>query len=636
MRILQLHCDYIKFKPVSKALKSAPELTEEEKKGMELKNPLVIFTSFEVGDDEKVVAYAAREVEKHFHEVKADLVVTYPYAHLSNNLAKPEQAIALLNKFLELVRVYAPNSQKSPFGYYKEFEFKCKGHPMAELSKTINAETLEKTVEKLGAKTEVIGGTAQKSEPESDSLKQEAKMKSEFFILDVDGTLTPAEKYVYKNNPSLKALADYEIKKVRAYSEEPPHVKLMKEHHLVTYEPASDSGNMRWMPKGLLIKRMLEKAVTDICVNYGAMQVETPIMYDYQHPALKSYLNRFPARQYVVKSDEKEFFLRFSACFGQFIFAHDLTISYKNLPMPIYEITHYSFRREQSGELAGLKRLRAFTMPDMHTLCADFEQAKKEFERQYTLCLEWNKDLQIPIEAAFRVQKEFFNENKGWYEHMIKKIGKPVMFELFDVRYAYFITKFEFNFIDNSSKAAGLSTVQIDVENGERFGITYTDEKGQKQYPLILHTSIPGAVDRVLFAILEREAAAIKQGKTPQFPLWLAPTQVRLIPISDSHKDYCEKALQELEKHKIRAEFDDRSETFQSKIRDAEKEWVPFIAVVGDKEMKGGELSVRLRSTGKQETMKLSHLASLVEKETEGKPFERMSLSDHLSKRPVF
>ncbi|HIH20266.1 TPA: threonine--tRNA ligase [Candidatus Micrarchaeota archaeon] len=636
MRILQLHCDYIRFKPMSKALKNAPELAEEEKAGKEYKNVLVAFTSFEVGDNEAVVQQAARELEKHFNEVKADLVVTYPYAHLSNNLAKPDQAIPLLNKFLELTRIFAPNSQKSPFGYYKEFEFKCKGHPLAELSKTINSETLEKKVESLGAKTAVVEGTEKKEEIVSDSIKQEAKTKSEFFILTPEGELTPAEKFNYKTHDMLKALADYEIMKVRTYAEEPPHIKLMKEHHLVTYEPASDSGNMRWMPKGLLIKRMLEKAVTDICVNYGAMQVETPIMYDYQHPALKSYLNRFPARQYIVKSDEKDYFLRFAACFGGLIFAHDLTISYKNLPLPIYEITHYSFRREQSGELAGLKRLRAFTMPDMHTLCADFEQAKKEFEKQYHLCLDWNNDLEIKFEVAFRAQKDFFNENKEWYLRMVKKIGKPIMLELFDLRYAYFITKFEFNFIDNAMKAAGLSTVQIDIENGERFDINYTDENGKRNHPLVLHASIPGAVDRVLFAILEREARKMKESKTPTFPLWLAPTQVRIIPISDKQNDFCEKLLEEMQKGKVRVDFDDRGETFQNKIRNAEKEWIPFIVIVGEKEVVSGNLSVRIRTSGKQELMHLENLAGIIEKETSGKPFERVSLSDHLSKRPVF
>ncbi|MFH0922498.1 MAG: threonyl-tRNA synthetase editing domain-containing protein, partial [Candidatus Micrarchaeota archaeon] len=378
MRILQLHCDFVQFKPKSKALKTAPELSEAEKKGLRMENVVVVFSSFEAGDNAAVVAQAASDVKKNFNEVKADAILVYPYAHLSANLAKPIEATHLLDVFLKEVRAFAPESQKAPFGYYKEFELKCKGHPLAELSKTITAAGMEKVVEKLGAKTEVVENACK--EAENESLKQEAKVKSEFFVLTPEGKLIAAEKFDYKGHSELKMLFDYEIRKTRAYEQEPPHVRLMKEHHLVTNEPGSDAGNLRWMPKGVLMKRLLEKAVNDVMVDYGAMQVETPIMYDYEHPALKSYLNRFPARQYVVQSDDKKFFLRFSACFGQFLFAHDLTISYKNLPLRFYEITHYSFRREQSGEVAGLKRLRAFTMPDLHALCADLQQARNEFE----------------------------------------------------------------------------------------------------------------------------------------------------------------------------------------------------------------------------------------------------------------
>jgi len=634
MRILQLHCDYVQFKPKSKALKTAPELSESEKKGLRMENVLVVFSSFEAGDDERVIAQAAAEVRKNFNEVKADAVLAYPYAHLSSNLARPENAVALLNSFLKHVKLFAPKSQKSPFGYYKEFELKCKGHPLAELSKTISMQAMETTVEKLGAKTEIIETAGREKEETSESLKQESKLKSEFFILTPKGELIPAQTFDYKGHADLKTLVDYEIKKTRAYKEEPPHVRLMKEHHLVTYEPGSDAGNMRWMPKGVLMKRLLEKAINDLSVGYGAMQVETPIMYDYEHPALKSYLNRFPARQYIVKSDEKDFFLRFSACFGQFLFAHDLTISYKNLPLRFYEITH-SFRREQSGELTGLKRLRAFTMPDMHVLCADLKQARDEFEKQYALCLEWNLDAGIPIQATFRSQRDFFDENKAWYVRMVEKIGKPVLFELYNERYAYFVTKFEFNFIDNALKASGLSTVQIDVENAERFDISYTDEKGEKRRPLITHTSIPGAIERVVYAILENEAFKKKQGKMPSFPLWLSPTQIRIVPIADKHHAYCEKLLGDLDERNVRVDFDDRSESMQKKIKLAEEEWIPFIIVVGDKEEATGKLAVRIRGGG-QAQMTAKELAALIEKEAENKPFEKLSLAKQLSQRPAF
>ena len=123
-----------------------------------------------------------------------------------------------------------------------------------------------------------------------------------------------------------------------------------------------------------LVRKLLAKLETYVSERvrqYGGLQVETPLMYDYEHPKLSSYLNRFPARQYVLRSEKKDFFLRFAACFGQYMIQHDMQLSYRNLPCRMYELTHYSFRREQTGELAGLRRLRTFTMPDLHTLSAD-------------------------------------------------------------------------------------------------------------------------------------------------------------------------------------------------------------------------------------------------------------------------
>ena len=155
----------------------------------------------------------------------------------------------------------------------------------------------------------------------------------------------------------------------------PPHVELMRRLELVDYEPGCDPGNMRYYPKGRLVKSLLENFVLDRASEMGAMEVETPIMYDMEHPTLKKYLDRFPARQYQIESDKKKLFLRFAACFGQFLMGHDMTISYKAMPLKMIEITRYSFRREQRGELVGLRRLRAFTMPDMHTLTRDMGQA---------------------------------------------------------------------------------------------------------------------------------------------------------------------------------------------------------------------------------------------------------------------
>ena len=431
---------------------------------------------------------------------------------------------------------------------------------------------------------------------------------------------------------------DYEIKKSRVYSQEPPHIKIMKSHRLVDYEPASDPGHFRWLPAGIVIKHTLEQLITNWCIGMGAAQVETPIMYDNEHPALKSYLNRFPARRYVVESEDKQLFLRFSACFGQFLALHDAIITYHHLPLRIYELTHYSFRREQSGELTGLKRLRAFTMPDMHTLCADIKTAKKEFLAQFEKSLEWNKAVGLDTEIAFRAERAFFEKHRDWYTALSKVLGKPAMIEIFDTRYAYFITKFECNYIDNMDKASALSTVQIDVENAETYDINYVAKDGSKKKPIILHASLSGSIDRVIYALLENEASKMTRSEIPMFPLFLCPEQVRIVPFSPLSKEHLKAAksmLKKFQKAKIRAGVDDRNETIGKRIRDAETEWVPYTIVIGDRELKEGKIAVRIR--GKKEVMStdVKSLLKEIKDKIKDYPTEPFSLPAYLTKRPL-
>ncbi|NIU39703.1 threonine--tRNA ligase, partial [Candidatus Bathyarchaeota archaeon] len=295
-------------------------------------------------------------------------------------------------------------------------------------------------------------------------------------------------------------------------------------------------GNFRWPPKGRLVKALLERYVTQKTVEYGAMEVETPVMYDFEHPSLASYLDRFPARQYTVKSEDKDLFLRFSACFGQFLMVHDAQVSYRQLPLRIYELTRYSFRREKSGELVGLRRLRAFTMPDCHALCADLEQAKDEIPRRFDLCTEIMEDLGFgtkDYELAIRFTKDFYEKIKDLVISLVKRMNKPVLVEMWNEQFFYFTLKWEFNFLDNFDKASALSTDQLDIENAERYDITYIDEKGERKHPLILHCSPSGAIERCVYAILEKAYKEQRRGDVPMLPLWLAPVQVRVIPVSD-------------------------------------------------------------------------------------------------------
>ncbi len=623
MKILTIHCDFIKFKSEKKAIKSAEESDKAEK---EVKECLVIFTAVEKSDEDNkdfVVEKYIENIKDIASQVKAKTIVLYPYAHLSSNLSNPDFAQEVMKISEEKLKADF-SVTRAPFGWYKSFELKCKGHPLSELSREIKVEIDKPKTEEN-----------KKSETESEALKEEKKLKSYWHIMDTDGNLIEIDKFDFSKHKKLEIFAKYETVKDRRITEEPLHVKAMRKLELVDYEPATDPGNLRYYPKGRLIKSLIENYVTQRVIDYGGMEVETPIMYDMEHPTLKRYLNRFPARQYQIESDKKSYFLRFAACFGQFLIAHDSTISYKDLPYRIYELTRYSFRREQKGELTGLRRLRAFTMPDVHCMCADLKQAMEEFKVRFNLCIDVQNKMGLErndFELAVRVTKEFYEQNKEFVEWLVKFFGKPALIEMWDERKFYFVLKYELNYVDSLNKASALSTDQIDVENGERYNILFTEQSGERKNPLILHCSPSGAIERVIYALLEK--AMVQEN--PQLPLWLCPTQVRVIPISENFTDFSLKLMEKIEKENIRADLDDRPLHLGKKIREAEQEWIPYILVVGEKEKTSGKLTARVRETKLQKEISFEDLVAEIKSKTYGMQFKTLSLPKFLSKRPVF
>jgi threonyl-tRNA synthetase len=631
MRILQLHVDYIEYEPIEKEIKMAEKAEKKKKKYEDL---VTLFVAVEDGDNLSVARKAMKEVKESLDVIKVNEVLIYPFAHLSSNLAKPSQALKVVKEMESKAKKLKLKTHRSPFGWNKQFALKIKGHPLAEQAKTITSKGVKKEDKELVSK----------------ALKEEEKVKSSWNIMKPDGEIIPIElkgnkietkdKFDFKKQPNLEKFAKYEIAKSREVKIAPPHIKMMREMEIADYEDASDPGNLRFYPKGRLIKSLLEDFVTQTVIDYGGMEVETPLMYSVEHPAAIDYLNKFPARQYIVKSGDREFFLRFAACFGQFCIADDMTISHKNLPVWLYELTRYSFRRERKSELAGLRRLRAFTMPDVHAFCENIPQAIQEFEKRFKMCQETLQGIGFKkenYELAVRFTEDFYKEHKDFIELLLKSHGKPALVEIWDRRAFYFVLKYEFNIVDALGKCSALSTDQIDIENAQRYGIQYINEEGKKEDVIILHCSPSGAIERVIYAILEHEYLKEKADKTPQFPLWLSPTQIRLIPVNDDYVDFAGELMKKFEKENIRVDVDDRGLTVQKRVRDAELEWVPFILVVGEREKKGEELTVRIRSDDSKE-VKMGHsdLVKRIKDKVKGKPFKKLSLPNLLSKRPIF
>jgi len=232
--------------------------------------------------------------------------------------------------------------------------------------------------------------------------------------------------------------------------------------------------------------------------------------------------------------------------------------------------------------------------------------------------------------------KKLFKENKEFILNLVKTIGKPILLETWDERIFYFILKYEFNFVDTLDKASALSTDQIDIENGERYDIKFTDKDGKMKHPLILHCSPSGAVERIMYALLEKAAFDQKAGKAATIPLWLNPSQVRIVPVAEEFLDYASKVTDELREAKIRADIDDRQLHVGKKIRAGEKEWCSTIVVIGEKEKKSKKLPVRIRGKKDLKEMTKEQLIDYVHKETKDMPFKPLALPKELSKRPIF
>jgi threonyl-tRNA synthetase len=269
-------------------------------------------------------------------------------------------------------------------------------------------------------------------------------------------------------------------------------------------------------------------------------------------------------------------------------------------------------------------------------MCRDVEQAKQEALKRFELSIDVIKGVGLSvddIEMAIRFTDDFYNSNKEFVDRLISMLGKPALVEKWNERFFYFIMKWEFNFVDNLNKASALSTDQIDVENGARYNIFFVDEDGTKKNPIILHNSPSGAVERVIYALLEKAASVQKAGGTPILPLWLSPTQIRVLPVSQEYLQFCEKIVGQLESTKIRVDLDDREETLGKRIREAETEWVPYILVVGESEVNAEKISVRDRVEGKVREVSIQELVQEISEKVKDKPFMQLNMPKYLSKR---
>jgi len=566
MKILLLHCDYIKFKPLKKALKNIGELSEKEKKGGEIKECLVVLTAVEKCDADvgKIVEKYCENIEDVAKQVGAKNIVLYPYAHLSSNLGSPEIATQILN---EAEKILKKNFEvvRAPFGYYKEFELKVKGHPLSELSREIK----------------------------------------------LDNKKISDEVYDYK-----KLLR--EISKTKLDSsklKENDHRIIGQQMDLFSFSEVAP-GMVFWHNNGLIIYDELVNYWKEIHRKEGYQEVKTPQILDRKLWQISGHWEKYKENIFLTEYEKRIFVVKPMSCPGGLLIFKNKPKSYKELPLRVGElgVVH---RQELSGTLGGLFRVIQITQDDAHVYCTEKQVEQEIFAIIDLIELVYKKfKFTYHVELSTRPEKRIGDE-KIWdlAEKTLQKAleKKKMKFKINKGDGAFYGPKIDFHLKDSLDRTWQCATIQLDFSMPERFEIEYMDKDNSKKRPIMLHNVIYGSLERFIGILIEHTNGRL--------PTWLAPTQVRVLNFTERNTKYAEKIIKELKKKipNLRIEDDFRNTTIPAKVKDAEIMRIPYIIVVGDREEKEKSVAVRTKGDKKIKNFKIEEFAEKLEREIEGR-----------------
>ena len=563
MRIITLHCDYIKFKPLKKALKSADDLDEREKKEIEVKDPLVVLTAVEKGDNDKIVKQYIESIEKTAGEVKAKKIVLYPYAHLSSQLSDPTTAKEYLVEAEITLRKKGFEVTRAPFGYYKEFELKCKGHPLSELSKEFR-------------EGELISGSKKE-------IKEEAKTKA---------------KGVETSDPEKLMNHILQAKLDTSKLKENDHRILGQKLGLFMFNESSP-GAPYWLPNGVVVYNELVKFWREEHVKAGYQETMTPLINKSELYKVSGHWDHYKENMFVADMGEDGVYgLKPMNCPNAMIIFKSQTRSYKDLPLRLSD-TDRLHRFELSGTLNGLLRVRSFQQDDSHNFITE-DMIGKEYEEIFKICEKFYSI--FGLKYSFRLgtkPEKAMGDPKVWdkavsvLKEILKKSGKK--FTIAEGDGAFYGPKVDILMTDSLGREWQMGTIQLDFQLPQRFGLKYIDNEGKEKTPVVVHRVIYGSLERFIGILIEHLNGA--------FPLWLSPVQIRVINFTDRNTKAAEKIVEKIREEipNVRVDSDFRNTTVNDKIRDAEMQKIPIMIVIGDKEEEKGTLAVRKRGEKKPE-----------------------------------
>jgi len=418
---------------------------------------------------------------------------------------------------------------------------------------------------------------------------------------------------VFNNQKELDAylLQQEEIKKR-------DHRKIGKDLDLFVFSDLIGKGLPIFTEKGSIIRRELERFVVDEELKRNYKHVYTPELANVELYRTSGHYPYYKETMYpVMKVDEEELILRPMTCPHHFQYYASRPRSYRELPFRIAELAK-QFRYEKSGELTGLMRVRSFCLADSHIICQR-EQANGEVNTVLDL-IEYiagvlgykpGENFRYRLSKGDRTDtKKYYKDDEAWdyAEDVLRQVlvGRKAHFFEADNEAAFYGPKIDIQMKNVAGKEDTAFTVQYDFVMPKRFKLTYIDSDGKEKEPIVIHRSSIGAIERTMAFLIEHYAGA--------FPAWISPVQVAVIPVSDPYLDYARKLEAELKAADIRVMLDDRNERMNQKIRAAQLDKIPYMAIVGEKEMAEGKVSIRLRTGEQLPAMTLAEFVAAVKK----------------------
>ncbi|MDH3353331.1 MAG: threonine--tRNA ligase [Nanoarchaeota archaeon] len=561
MKTLNLHCDYIKFNALKKALKSIDDIAPNQNMEGESKDCLVVMTAVEKGDSKETVSELVESIKKIAADVKAENIVLYPYAHLSSNLGKPETAVKVLNEAAKQLKDF--NVIQAPFGYYKSFELKVKGHPLSELSREIKVEGNEEVEEELT------------DEERSKLLHQIQKSK-----LDTS--------------------------KIK----ENDHRILGRKMDLWSFNNAAP-GMVFWHAKGLHLKNKLIEYWRELHRANGYSEISTPQILDRKLWEISGHWSKFKENMFTTNYEGRDFAVKPMNCPGGMLVYKTSPKSYRDLPLRVGELGSVH-RIELSGTLGGLMRVIQFTQDDAHIFCSE-ESLEDEIEKIIKIIQETYSTFNIEIdhvELSTRPEKRI-GSDKIWdmaeaaLENVLK--AKKMKYVINEGDGAFYGPKIDFHIKDSLGRTWQCSTIQMDMALPERFELEYNDENGEMKRPIMLH--------RVVYGSLERFLGIYSEHVDGKFPLWASPNQIKVMTLNDDVKDYANEVYQKLFDEGFEVEINDKSESMGKKAREAQIQRFNYLVTVGENEKNGNKVAVKTRDSKEIITMDLDEFISKIKEE---------------------